>query len=56
MGANAADFKRRRAPRLFVAPDAMENCVYRNEGNGKCTEIALQAGVAFSANGDYARP
>jgi len=37
---------------LFVANDAMEHYLYRNEGKGTFVDVALSAGVAFSANGD----
>jgi hypothetical protein len=37
---------------IFVANDAMENYLYRNNGDGTFTDVALEAGVAFSASGD----
>jgi hypothetical protein len=36
---------------LFVANDSMANFLWRNEGNGTFTDVALMAGVAFNANG-----
>lgn len=36
---------------LFVANDTQPNKLYRNRGNGTFEESALQAGVAFSADG-----
>src|SRR5262249_28794443 len=36
---------------LFVANDSMANFLWRNEGNGTFTDVALLAGVAFNANG-----
>ena len=37
---------------IFVANDAMENYLYRNNRDGTFTDVALEAGVAFSASGD----
>jgi hypothetical protein len=36
---------------LFVANDSMANFLWRNEGNGTFTDVALMAGVAFNSNG-----
>jgi enediyne biosynthesis protein E4 len=36
---------------LFVANDSQPNYLYRNNGNGTFTEMALQAGVAVSEDG-----
>ena len=36
---------------LFVANDGQPNYLYRNDGNGRFTEIALSAGVAVSQDG-----
>ena len=52
MGVVAGDYDGDGWMDLFVANDAMENYLYRNGGNGTFTDIALEAGVAFSANGD----
>ena len=36
---------------LFVANDTQPNKLYRNNGNGTFTDVATQAGVAFSEDG-----
>ena len=36
---------------LFVANDSQTNYLYRNNGNGSFTDVALQAGVAVSEDG-----
>jgi hypothetical protein len=36
---------------LFVANDSTPNYLYRNNGNGTFTDVALEAGVAFSEDG-----
>ena len=38
-------------PDLFVANDTQPNKLYRNQRNGRFTEVAVEAGVAFSADG-----
>jgi len=52
MGVAAVDFDRDGWPDIFVANDAMENYLYRNNGDGTFTDVGLLAGVAYSANGD----
>jgi enediyne biosynthesis protein E4 len=52
MGVLAADYNGDGLTDLFVANDAMENYLYRNNGDGTFTDVALEAGVAFSASGD----
>lgn len=37
---------------IFVANDETPNALYRNEGNGRFAEVAVQAGVAYSGEGD----
>jgi hypothetical protein len=37
---------------IFVANDAMENYLYRNNGDGTFTDIALLSGTAFGQNGE----
>jgi enediyne biosynthesis protein E4 len=37
---------------LFVANDGEANYLYRNDGNGHFTNVALDAGVAMDADGD----
>ncbi|MGB6132347.1 MAG: CRTAC1 family protein [Acidobacteriaceae bacterium] len=36
---------------LFVANDGEPNYLYRNDGNGRFTDVALEAGVAVNADG-----
>jgi hypothetical protein len=38
-------------PDLFIANDTQPNKLYRNQHNGTFQEVALRAGVAFSADG-----
>jgi hypothetical protein len=38
-------------PDLFVANDTQPNKLYRNQRNGTFSEVAIQAGVAFSTEG-----
>jgi enediyne biosynthesis protein E4 len=46
-----ADFNHTGHPDIFVANDSTPNYLYRNEGNGKFTEIGLESGVALSEDG-----
>jgi hypothetical protein len=39
---------------IFVANDGMENNLYRNNGDGTFTEIAVQSGTAFAERGNAA--
>ncbi|MFA6108201.1 MAG: CRTAC1 family protein [Candidatus Latescibacterota bacterium] len=41
-------------PDIFVANDAMANFLYRNNGNGTFTDIALESGTAFAQDGNAA--
>jgi enediyne biosynthesis protein E4 len=52
MGLMAADFDQDGWTDLFVANDAMGNFLYRNNHDATFTDVALESGVAFSANGD----
>ena len=52
MGVLSSDYNNDGHVDLFVANDAMENYLYRNNGNGTFTDVGLEAGVAFSAHGD----
>ncbi len=52
MGAVWSDFDDDRRPDLFVANDAGPNSLYRNNGNGTFTDVALQAGTALSEDGN----
>ena len=46
-----ADFDGSGRPSLFAANDSTPNYLYQNVGHGKFAEIALDAGVAVSADG-----
>lgn len=37
---------------IFVANDAMENYMYRNNGDGTFTDVAIQTAVGFGQNGE----
>ena len=52
MGVIAGDFDDDGWIDVFVANDAMTNYLYRNNGDGTFTDVALEAGVGFSASGD----
>jgi enediyne biosynthesis protein E4 len=51
MGAVWTDFNGDGRPDLYVANDAGSNYLYRNNGNGTFSEVALQAGTALSEDG-----
>ncbi len=51
-GAVAADIDNDERLDLFVANDSVANFLFRNKGEGKFEEIGLQAGVAYSADGN----
>ena len=51
MGAVWSDFDGDGRPDLYVANDAGPNYLYRNNGNGTFTDVALQAGTALSEDG-----
>ncbi len=46
-----ADFNNTGRPDIYVANDSTPNYLYRNEGNGKFTEIGLLSGTALSEDG-----
>lgn len=52
MGLMAADMDADGFCDVFVANDAMGNFLYQNQGNSTFVDVALEQGVAFSANGD----
>lgn len=52
MGVMAGDLNRNGLTDIFVANDAMANYMYMNQGDGTFIDVALEAGVAFSAGGD----
>jgi hypothetical protein len=51
LGVAMLDFDNDRWPDLVVANDTQPNKLYRNQRNGQFQEIAVDAGVAFSADG-----
>jgi enediyne biosynthesis protein E4 len=46
-----ADFNNAGRTDLYVANDSTPNFLYKNEGNGKFTEMGLESGTAVSADG-----
>jgi hypothetical protein len=54
MGVGSTDIDDDGNPDIFVPNDGMENYLYRNNGNGTFTNIALQSGTAFSERGEAA--
>ncbi len=51
MGVVCADLDGDRDVDIFVANDTVENLLFRNDGEGRFTEVALGAGVAVNGNG-----
>lgn len=51
LGVAVLDFNGDGHPDLFVANDTQPNKLYRNNRNGTFTDVAMQAGVAFSEDG-----
>jgi len=51
MGAVWTDFNSDGKPDLYVANDAGANFLYKNNGTGTFTDVALQAGTALSEDG-----
>jgi hypothetical protein len=52
MGVSAADYDHDGYVDIYVANDAMENYLFRNEGGERFEEVALRAGVAYNHQGD----
>lgn len=52
MGVSSCDFNHDGFMDIFIANDAMENYMYKNNGDGTFDEIALPAGTAFGQNGE----
>ncbi len=46
-----SDFNNTGKQSIFIANDSTPNFLYRNDGNGKFTEVGLEAGVAVNADG-----
>ncbi len=51
LGAVWGDYNNDGRPDLYVANDSTPNYLYRNEGNGTFTDVAMVAGVAYSEDG-----
>ncbi len=52
MGITVGDFDNDGWPGIYVANDAMASFLYRNNRDGTFTNIAVDRGVAFGANGE----
>ncbi|HET9741296.1 MAG TPA: CRTAC1 family protein [Terriglobales bacterium] len=46
-----ADFNNTGRPDIFIANDSTPNFLYKNDGNGKFTEMGLESGTAVSEDG-----
>lgn len=51
MGVIWADFNNTGRPDIFMANDSSAGYLYRNDGNGKFTEIGLESGTALGEDG-----
>ncbi len=51
LGIAVLDYNADSFPDLFIANDTQPNKLYRNNKNGTFTDVAVQAGVAFSEDG-----
>jgi hypothetical protein len=51
LGVTWVDFNNTGRSDMFIANDATPNYLYKNEGNGKFTEIGLESGTSVSADG-----
>jgi len=51
LGVLWADFDNKGRPDIYVADDSTPKYLYRNDGNGKFTDIGLESGTAVSADG-----
>ena len=51
LGVVWSDFDNTGRPDIYVADDSTPKYLYRNDGNGKFTDIGLESGTAVSADG-----
>jgi len=51
LGVLWADFDNKGRPDIYVADDSTPKYLYRNDGNGKFTDVGLESGTAVSADG-----
>jgi len=51
LGVLTADFNNDGWPDIYVADDSTASALYKNLGNGKFTDVAMEAGCALSADG-----
>jgi hypothetical protein len=51
LGVLWSDFDNKGRPDIYVADDSTPKYLYKNEGNGKFTDIGLESGTAVSADG-----
>jgi len=51
MGVIWSDFNNTGRPDIYVANDSTPNYLYRNDGNGKFTDISFESGTAVSKDG-----
>ncbi len=51
LGVLVADFNNDGWPDIYVANDSTSSSFYKNNGDGTFTDIAIEAGVAYSADG-----
>lgn len=51
LGVVWADFNNTGRPDIYIANDSTPNFLYKNEGNGKFTEVGLESGTAVSQDG-----
>jgi hypothetical protein len=51
LGVLTADFDNDGWPDIYVANDSTASALYKNLGNGKFTDVAMEAGCALSADG-----
>ena len=51
LGVLVADFDNDTWPDIYVANDSTSSCLYRNNHDGTFTDVGIEAGVAYSADG-----